>query len=211
MLTVRRQVIDGTGTCTLLDSQPCRLLQCLDDVLEVAIEITRADKGTIQVLDPKSDVLVLTSQCGFEEPFLNFFAHVKQGEAAVCGAAMQALERIVVEDIIQSEIFAGQESLDVLLDAGVRAVQSTPLLSSSGAVVGMISTHYCVPHRSTEHELRFIELLARQAADYLGRKQIEQEKERAEKTRRLLLDELNHRVKNTLASVQAIAQTDRSK
>jgi hypothetical protein len=25
MLTVRRQVIDGTGTCTLLDSQPCRL------------------------------------------------------------------------------------------------------------------------------------------------------------------------------------------
>jgi hypothetical protein len=27
MLTVRRQVIDGTGTCTLLDSQPCRLLQ----------------------------------------------------------------------------------------------------------------------------------------------------------------------------------------
>ena len=30
MLTVRRQVIDGTGTCTLLDSQPCRLLQCLD-------------------------------------------------------------------------------------------------------------------------------------------------------------------------------------
>ena len=29
MLTVRRQVIDGTGTCTLLDSQPCRLLQCL--------------------------------------------------------------------------------------------------------------------------------------------------------------------------------------
>src|SRR5262249_44555130 len=28
MLTVRRQVIDGTGTCTLLDSLPCRLLQC---------------------------------------------------------------------------------------------------------------------------------------------------------------------------------------
>jgi len=27
MLTVRRQVIDGTGTCTLLDSQPCRLLR----------------------------------------------------------------------------------------------------------------------------------------------------------------------------------------
>src|SRR5262249_206298 len=29
MLTVRRQVIDGTRTCTLLDSQPCRLLPYL--------------------------------------------------------------------------------------------------------------------------------------------------------------------------------------
>jgi hypothetical protein len=27
MLTVRIQAIDGTGTCTLLDSQPCRLLR----------------------------------------------------------------------------------------------------------------------------------------------------------------------------------------
>jgi signal transduction histidine kinase/CheY-like chemotaxis protein len=180
--------------------------ECLDDVLEAAIEITRADKGNIQVLDPKSDMLVLTSQRGFEEPFLNFFTHVKRGEAAVCGTAPQALERIVVEDVTQSEIFVGQESLGVLLDAGVRAVQSTPLLSSSGTVLGMISTHYCGPYRPSERELRFMELLARQAADYLERKQIEQEQVRAESTRRLLLDELNHRVKNTLASVQAIAQ-----
>jgi hypothetical protein len=33
MLTVRRQVIDGTGTFTLLDSQPCRLLRHLDHLL----------------------------------------------------------------------------------------------------------------------------------------------------------------------------------
>ena len=108
--------------------------ECLDDILEAAIEITRADKGNIQVLDPKSDMLVLTSQRGFERPFLDFFAQVKRGEAAVCGTAMQKSERIVVEDVTQSEIFAGQESLGVLLDAGVRAVQSTPLLSSGGTI-----------------------------------------------------------------------------
>ena len=51
-----------------------------------------------------------------------------------------------------------------------------------------------------------MELLARQAADYLERKQVEQEQLQAENTRQLLLSELNHRVKNTLASVQAIAQ-----
>jgi GAF domain-containing protein len=139
--------------------------ECLDDILEAAIEITRADRGNIQVLDPKSDMLILTSQRGFEEPFLNFFARVKRGEAAVCGTAMQNFERIVVEDITRSEIFEGQESLGVLLNAGVRAVQSTPLLSSGGVTLGMISTHYCAPHQSSERESRFMELLARQAAD----------------------------------------------
>src|SRR5215831_8736767 len=36
MLTVRRQVIDGTGTCTLLDSQPCRLLRFPFPALSIA-------------------------------------------------------------------------------------------------------------------------------------------------------------------------------
>ena len=35
MLTVRRQVIDGAGTCTLLDSQPCRLLQRRDHIVRI--------------------------------------------------------------------------------------------------------------------------------------------------------------------------------
>jgi hypothetical protein len=40
MLTVRTQVIDGTGTCTLSDSQPCRLLtsRLLPSLLRVPTE-----------------------------------------------------------------------------------------------------------------------------------------------------------------------------
>ena len=67
---------------------------------------------------------------------------------------------------MHSEIFAGQASLDVLLAAGVRAVQSTPLVSSAGKVLGMISTHFKQPTLLTARELRFMDLLARQAADY---------------------------------------------
>ena len=44
-----------------------------------------------------------------------------------------------------------------------------------------------------------LDLLVRQTADYLERK-------RAERTQQRLVEELNHRVKNTVASVQAIAQ-----
>jgi HWE histidine kinase len=94
-------------------------------------------------------------------------------------------------------MFADQAARDVLIQAGVQAVYSTPLISSSGEALGMISTHFGVPHRPGESETQLIDLLARQAADYLERK-------RAESRQQLLLDELNHRVKNTLATVQSI-------
>jgi signal transduction histidine kinase len=55
------------------------------------------------------------------------------------------------------------------------------------------------PYRPSDRELGLLDVLARQAADILERRQ-------AEQTQRLLVNELNHRVKNTLASVQAIAQ-----
>jgi len=53
--------------------------------------------------------------------------------------------------------------------ATVAAVQSTPLISSKGRVLGTISTHFDAPHQMGERELRFLDLLARQAADLLER------------------------------------------
>jgi PAS domain S-box-containing protein len=48
-----------------------------------------------------------------------------------------------------------------------------PIVSSDGRVFGMISTHFRVPHRPSERELRLVDLVARQAADYLERKEAE--------------------------------------
>src|SRR5262249_36952195 len=119
---------------------------------------------------------------GFAEPFLKFFAAVHHGDTAACGEALQSGQRVVVEDVTQSEIFAGQPALDVLLEAGVRAVQSTPLVSSRGRVVGMISTHSGAPHRPNEHELLLMDLLARQAGDYVERRRIEEPLVQSERT-----------------------------
>jgi two-component sensor histidine kinase len=94
---------------------------------------------------------------------------------------------------------AGKPDRDVLLAAGIQAGQSTPLITRSGKLVGMISTHWAKPHRPSERDLRMFDILARPTADLIERK-------RAGETQRLLLNELNHRVKNTLAVVQAMAQ-----
>jgi PAS domain S-box-containing protein len=158
--------------------------QCLEMILDAAVSITGADKGNIQLFDHGSGALVIAAQRGFEEQFLNFFARVRDGSSA-CGAAMLSAQSVLVEDVTRSELFAGQASLDALLDAGVRAVLSTPLLSSDGSLLGMISTHFSRPTRLDERELRLMDLLARQAADYLERKLAEEKLRDSEERLRL--------------------------
>ncbi|HLJ94597.1 MAG TPA: PAS domain-containing protein, partial [Gemmataceae bacterium] len=147
---------------------------CLRELLEAAIFLTEADKGNIQLLDARSNLLTLAAHQGFEQPFLDFFAAVSVEEGSACGAVLRAGRRIIVQDVTESEMFAGQPSRRVLLAARVRAMQSTPLIGSGGKVLGMISTHYVRPHAPDDRALRFLDLLARQAADYLERQQAEQ-------------------------------------
>ncbi|HEU4933154.1 MAG TPA: ATP-binding protein [Pyrinomonadaceae bacterium] len=149
---------------------------CLKEILNVAIEISSADKGSIQLLDQDSDRLKFAAQSGFDESFRDFFTNARDGNSA-WGKAMESHQRVIVEDISESEIYAGKPSLSMMLKADVRAVQSVPLLSSFGKLLGTISTHFSEPHRPSEQELRLMDLLARQTADYLERKQVEEERE----------------------------------
>jgi hypothetical protein len=55
--------------------------------------------------------------------------------------------------------------------AGVRAVQSTPIVSPAGRLLGMFSTHYPVPNRPADHALRYMSCLAQYAADIMARLQ----------------------------------------
>jgi PAS domain S-box-containing protein len=149
---------------------------CLDDVLAGAIEITGAEKGNIQLLDLHTGSLKVAAQQGFDEPFLEFFESVID-ENSACGVAMQTKQRVIVEDVTKSEIYAGKPGLQAMRDANVLAVQSLPLVSSPGTVLGIISTHFSHVHRPTEQELRLMDLLARQTADYLERQRVEGERE----------------------------------
>jgi two-component sensor histidine kinase len=171
--------------------------KCLNEVVETALAISCADKANVQLIEPSSGALTIAAQRGFEKPFLKFFEYVRDDPAA-CAAGMRSNERVIVEDVMLSEIFIGQPSLKVLLDAGVRAVISTPLTSSTGNLLGMVSTHFGRPHRPSERQLRLIDLLARQTADYLERKH-------AEETEGTLIREVQHRSNNLLAVIQAIA------
>jgi PAS domain S-box-containing protein len=148
---------------------------CLREILKVAIEISGADKGNIQLVDPASGLLNVVAESGFDRPFIEFFADGNQPSA--CGVAVETQQRVIVEDVRQSALFVGSSSLKAMNQAGIRAVQSMPLVSSAGKVLGVISTHFSTSRRSSEQELRLMDLLARQVADYLERQRVEAERE----------------------------------
>jgi PAS domain S-box-containing protein len=149
------------------------LTKCLSAVVEAATAITRAPRGSLQLVEAQSGMLTIAAQKGFAEPFLQSFAKVKEDAPVTAAAAMRTRERVVVEDVTRSDVFYDPASVEVLSKAGVRAVQSTPLVGADGKVFGVITTHFAEPHKPEDRELRFIDLLARQTADYLNRFQAE--------------------------------------
>jgi len=139
----------------------------LDWVVDLALRLTNATKGNLQLFDPTSGVLHIAAQSGFKRKFLKYFECVHAGEAAACGQALKTRRRVIVEDVAQSAVFHGTPALEVLLDAEVKAVQSTPLVSRSGAFLGMISTHWASPHSPSSFDLARLDALAHAVAYWL--------------------------------------------
>ncbi len=145
----------------------------LGEIVDAAIAISGADFGNIQLLDLKSSDLKIAAQRGFPKWWLDFWNGVSKGQGA-CGTALERGERVIVEDIEKSPIFVSTPALEIQLKAGVRAVQSTPLVSRMGKPLGMFSTHYKRPHRPDDRVLGLLDLLARQTADIIERAQAEE-------------------------------------
>jgi PAS domain S-box-containing protein len=176
--TLNARLTEDLAAMTRMQQLSTRLIQSggipelLGEILDAGIEITGADMGNIQLLDDAGRLGIVAHR-GFDSAFLEFFDEVHDGIAA-CGLALQKGERVIVEDVACSPVFAGRPALEAMLAAEARAVQSTPLVSRSGKVLGIFSTHYRRPQRPTDRELRLLDLLARQAADLIERKRGEE-------------------------------------
>jgi PAS domain S-box-containing protein len=171
----------------------------LYELLDTAIAISEADFGNIQILDSTSTHLEVVAHRNLPDRWLDYWAGATGHGAS--GTAFAAKERVVVEDVAQSPIFVGTEVLDVQLEAGIRAVQSTPLISRSGALIGMLSTHWKAPHRIPEQTLRLLDLVARRAADLIERVQMEAALRDAVQARDQVLGIVAHDLRNPLTQI----------
>lgn len=149
----------------LLEQLPIEAKQHLDSLLEKAITISGANKGTLQIYDRKNDNLVILTQKGFGLAFLNHFKNVKPFDGSACGRAAGTGIIVSIEDVTQDPAF-NPHTNTALLD-GVKAVQSIPLFSG-GLLVGVMSVHFCEPKVKLQRNA-FVMPVADKVAESLSR------------------------------------------
>lgn len=149
----------------------------LEEILDATIELLNADFGNVQLCNPQSKALEIVAQRGFKPGFLDHFADASQ-ESRLCDRAMSQRARVIIDDVETDPDFAPHRQ--IAASVGFRAVQATPLFSRNGEPLGILATHFCQPHHSSEHDLRFLDLYAHLAAEFIERKRAEERLRRNE-------------------------------
>lgn len=170
------------------------LEEVLAEILDTAITLSGADMGSIQLFNEQTGTLQLKAHRGLPDAVLDFFTDVRPAPGAcgtASGAAYARRQRVVVEDVNTSPIFAGTPAREILLAANALAQHSTPLVSRDGRLVGMLSTHYRQPIRAADLDLHLIDLLAAQTANIIVQVRTDQALRDREAEYRLLTESMD--------------------
>lgn len=158
----------------LLPTLPSRLVSSssqpeLSEVVARAIEMAGADMGNLQILNPRTNNLHIAAQVGLSKRFLEFFETVQHNQGA-CGTALARGQRVIVDNVASNPIFRGTKAREIILKEGVRAVQSIPLTTLSGQLVGVLSTHFRIA-RPPRHQLfKVTDVFAQEVAELIRAK-----------------------------------------
>ena len=143
------------------------LRRILDEMLDAAIALQKADFGVIQLCDPETGVLRIVAQRGFSADFLGHFASVGVNDDSACGRAFREASRVIIEDIEKDR--GHLPHLAIATREGYRAVQSTPIHGRDGSVLGMLSTHFRRPQRPPDRVLQMTDIYLRLVSELINR------------------------------------------
>lgn len=139
------------------------LTELLDNLVHHAMMMNQTKAGTIQLINKKNKTLEIAASYGLSREFVEHFKIVTCEDGSVCSRALAKGETVFIEDLSTDVLFA--RHLNLALQNNITAVQSTPLISSRGESIGMISVHFITPKKLSKNNLRVFELFCTQAAD----------------------------------------------
>ena len=171
-----------------------------DTIIDAALTIMQSRSASLQVYDAERGDLRFLSARGFDDEAMAHWQSVSSNPT-ISGRALRTGERVMVPDIEHEPQF-GMEDVAAFRRFGIRAVQTTPLFSRTGALLGMLSTHWTSPHQPSERALRLLDILARQAADLIERRRSEDALRDADRRKDEFLVTLAHELRNPLAPIR---------
>jgi signal transduction histidine kinase len=155
-------------------------------ILDAALVLMKADAASLQILE--GDRLKLLAHRNFDPESARYWEWIDASAGSTCGLALAAGQRIVADDVEDSDFLVGTRDLEECRRSVLRAVQSTPLISRSGQLLGMLATQWSRRHQPQADEFSLFDVLARQAADLLERSQAEAELRRSQERQAFLLE-----------------------
>jgi signal transduction histidine kinase len=183
-----------------------------EKILDAAVSIMRADFGSLQTFHaergPQGALRLITSR-GFTAEAAQAWEWIGPNAHTTCAKALRTGARVIEPDIARAEFMIGTADQARMLGVGIRAGQTTRLVSRGGQTVGMISTYWRQLHEPSERDLRLLDLLARQAADLMERTQAvealrrnERQLKEADRRKDEFLAVLAHELRNPLAPIR---------
>jgi GAF domain-containing protein len=134
----------------------------IQTILDDSIALLGAEYGNVQL--PIGEELAIAAQRGLSAEFLKAFWRVRRDDASACGRALRLGVPVVIMDVEEDADFAvfRQDAKS----AGFRAVQSTPMVTGNGNLLGIVSTHFANVHAPTPIEMQTLQRYGRVAAEY---------------------------------------------
>ena len=214
----RRQLSEELADTRLLQTLSAQLIEEEDSgalyekIMDAAASIMHSDYSSLQVFHPErgpaGELRLLTSR-NLSAEAIRHWEWVKPDARTTCGEALRRNARVIEPDFEHSSFMAGSIDQAMYLAGGVRAGQSTPLISRGGKTVGMISTYWRDPLQPSERDLRLLDIVARQAADLMERTQAvdalrhsEAQLKEADRRKDEFLAVLAHELRNPLAPIR---------
>lgn len=131
-------------------------------ILAAAIELQKADLGYVQLLGIGSQQLKTEAQIGFTAEALGRLRAAVDSDQTSSGQALRTRATVLIADSGQDATFEGDPQIAGA--PGYRAVQAIPLITPTGALVGVLSVYFRNPHVFSERDRQIGDLLGQQAA-----------------------------------------------
>lgn len=181
-------------------------------IVEAARKLLRSDFASLQMLstgDGAPRNLELIAHSGFTPAAAEHWRNVYVDSTTSCGIALATGERVIVADVDSCPLLQDSPDLPVFHETGIRSVQTTPLRSRDGALIGMLSTHWARAYEPSERQLQLLDVLARQAAGLIERtrselllRESEARLQHMDRMKDHFLATLGHELRNPLAPIR---------